>query len=48
MAEEHAMVLRWSGPASQAATFLNVATEHGATVTEETKGEKLHLTLLSI
>ena len=43
MAEEHAMVLRWSGPASQAATFLNGATEHGATVTEETKGEELHL-----
>jgi hypothetical protein len=43
MAEEHAMVLRWSGHASQAAAFLNVATEHGATVSEESKGEETQL-----
>ena len=43
MAEEHTMVLRWSGHAAQAAAFLKVATEHGATVTGETKGDEIHL-----
>lgn len=43
MAEEHVMVLRWSGPAAQAGDFLKVATEHGATITEEIEGDEIHL-----
>ena len=37
------MVLRWSGPAAQAGDFLKVATEHGATITEEIEGDEIHL-----
>lgn len=43
MAEEHVMVLRWSGSATQAGDFLKVATEHGATITEEIEGNEIHL-----
>ena len=43
MAEEHVMVLRWSGPAAQAGDFLKVATDHGATITEEIEGDEIHL-----
>ena len=37
------MVLRWSGPAAQAGDFLKVATDHGATITEEIEGDEIHL-----